>query len=104
MSLYPRLAGKVALVTGASGWIGSAIAKHLGASGANVIVNYYSHETKAQGVVDDVVREGGAACAIKADVTDEQQVKKLVDEVRKLYGPIDIVVNNALKSGPGNTR
>ena len=104
MSRYPKLAGKVALVTGASGWIGSAIAKRLGASGASVVVNYYSHEAKAQEVVDDIVQKGGAARAIRADVADEQQVKNLVAEVLKLYGPIEIVVNNALKSGPGNTR
>jgi 3-oxoacyl-[acyl-carrier protein] reductase len=93
------LTGKVALVTGASRGLGEAIALKLGQCGAKVAVNYFGSPDKAAHVVQRIKQgEGGTAAAFKADVRDELQVTKLVDEVQKKLGPIDILVINA--TGP----
>ncbi|MBI1374385.1 MAG: SDR family oxidoreductase [Phycisphaera sp.] len=93
------LSGKVALVTGASRGLGAAIAVKLGQCGAKVAVNYYGSADLAQGVVKQITDAGGNAVAIRADVTDEEDVARLVDDAQQqLGGPIDILVNNA--TGP----
>ena len=94
------LSGRVALVTGASGWLGSATACQLGACGAEVAVNYFSRADKAQEVVADIEQNGGTACAVQADVTDETQVGQMIDQIRQRYGPVDIVVNSAWQHPP----
>jgi 3-oxoacyl-[acyl-carrier protein] reductase len=98
----PALSGKSALVTGASRGIGAAIAKRLAKEGADVAVTYSSSPERAQQVVEDIVREGGKALAIKADAADQAAVRGAVQQSAKEFGKIDILVNNAgvLALGP----
>lgn len=90
-----KLAGKVAVVTGASKGIGAAIAKHLAAEGAAVVVNYFSSQEGADRVVQDIARNGGKALAVKADVSQLAEIKRLFSETKKAFGRLDILVNNA---------
>ena len=87
------LAGKVALVTGASKGIGKATALALGAAGANVVVNYLSSANSANEVVQAIGPD--RAIAIKADVSDLSQGKELVGKTVEKWGKIDILVLNA---------
>ncbi len=90
-----KLAGKVAVVTGASKGIGAAIAKHLAAEGAAVVVNYSSSKDGAERVVDDITGGGGKAVAVKANLARKADIDQLFAETRKAFGAIDILVNNA---------
>ena len=92
------LSGKTALVTGASRGLGAAIAMKLAACGARTAVNYFGSPQRAQQVVERIRQAGGAAEAFRADVRDEAAVGSLVEQVRKQFGPIDILVANA--TGP----
>jgi len=90
-----KLSGKVAVVTGGSRGIGAAIAQRLAAEGASVVVNYSSSADAAEQVVDGICERGGKAIAIQANVTDEAQIKALLDRTVAEFGPIDVLVNNA---------
>jgi 3-oxoacyl-[acyl-carrier protein] reductase len=90
-----KLAGKVAVVTGASKGIGAQIARQLAADGASVVVNYASSRSGADKVVADVVAAGGKAVAVQADVSKEADVIRLFQETKKQFGRLDILVNNA---------
>jgi 3-oxoacyl-[acyl-carrier protein] reductase len=90
-----RLAGKVAIVTGASKGIGASIAKDLAAEGAAVIVNYASSKEGADRVVSEIIKKDGKAVAIQGDVSKESDVKRLFSEAQKAFGKLDILVNNA---------
>ncbi|MCW1924952.1 glucose 1-dehydrogenase [Luteolibacter arcticus] len=90
-----KLSGKTAVVTGASKGIGAAIAKHLAAAGAKVVVNYSSSPAAAEEVVAGIAANGGSAIAIKANVADPGEVQQLFAEAVAAFGPIDILVNNA---------
>src|SRR4029450_13089011 len=87
--------GKVAVVTGASKGIGAAIAKHLAAEGAAVVVNYASSKTGADKVVAEITSAGGKAVAVKADVAKKAEIDRLFAESKKAFGALDILVNNA---------
>jgi NAD(P)-dependent dehydrogenase (short-subunit alcohol dehydrogenase family) len=89
------LAGKVAVVTGASKGIGAAIARSLGAAGASVVVNYASSKDGADAAVAAIKAEGGKALAVKGDVAKAADVKHLFDETKKAFGRVDVLVNNA---------
>jgi 3-oxoacyl-[acyl-carrier protein] reductase len=89
------LSGKSALVTGASRGIGAAIAKRLAKEGADVAITYASSPEQAQQVVDDIMKAGGKAIAIKADAADQAAVRAGVQQAAKEFGKIDILVNNA---------
>lgn len=90
-----RLEGKVAIVTGGARGIGAAIAKKLGAEGATVVVNYVNSKDAAAKVVEAIKESGAKALAVQANVTKQDDSKRLIDEVVKAYGKIDILVNNA---------
>jgi 3-oxoacyl-[acyl-carrier protein] reductase len=95
MSSSQKLAGKTALVTGASKGIGASIAKHLAAEGASVVVNYASSKTGAEKVVAEITKAGGKAIAIQGDVAKPADIVRLVAETKTAYGKLDILVNNA---------
>ena len=90
-----RLEGKTAIVTGAGRGIGSAIARELGETGANVIVNYSTSASSAEELAEEIRTLGPKALAIQADVTDIEQVRNMVNQVMETFGQIDILVNNA---------
>ncbi|MGB7950349.1 MAG: glucose 1-dehydrogenase [Candidatus Binatia bacterium] len=90
-----KLAGKVAVVTGASKGIGASIAKHLAAEGASVIVNYARSKTGAEVVVKSIHEKGGTALAVQADVSNQDDIKRLFTETQAAYGKLDVLVNNA---------
>jgi 3-oxoacyl-[acyl-carrier protein] reductase len=90
-----KLAGKVAVVTGASKGIGAAIAKQLAADGASVIVNYASSKSGADKVVSDITAQGGKAIAVQGDMAKKSDIERLFAETKKTYGHLDVLVNNA---------
>lgn len=90
-----KLAGKVAVVTGASKGIGAGIAKALAAEGAAVVVNYASSKAGADAVVEAITQAGGKALAIQGDVSKEAEAKGIVDAALNEFGRLDILVNNS---------
>jgi 3-oxoacyl-[acyl-carrier protein] reductase len=96
------VAGKVAIVTGASKGIGAGIARALAAAGAAVVVNYSSSKDAADRVVAEIVTSGGNAIAVRADVTKATDVEGLFETTMENFGRLDVLVNNAgvYKFGP----
>ena len=90
-----KLAGKVAVVTGASKGIGASIAKHFAEEGAAVVVNYSSSRADADRVVAEITSNDGKAIAVQANVAKQDDVRRLFAEAREAFGPLDILVNNA---------
>jgi 3-oxoacyl-[acyl-carrier protein] reductase len=90
-----KLAGKIAVVTGASKGIGASIAEHLAAEGASVVVNYATSKAGADRVVSAITSKGGKAIAVQGDVSKQADVTRLFEETKKAYGKVDILVNNA---------
>jgi 3-oxoacyl-[acyl-carrier protein] reductase len=90
-----KLDNKVAVVTGASKGIGAAIAKHLAAEGAAVVVNYASSKEGADRVVDEISKQGGKAVAVRANMAKKTEIERLFSETKKAFGGLDILVNNA---------
>jgi 3-oxoacyl-[acyl-carrier protein] reductase len=89
------LAGKTALVTGASRGIGRAIALRLAEAGANVVVNYAGSEAAAAETVAKVKELGREAIMIRANVANAEEVNEMFKEALERFGTIDILVNNA---------
>ncbi len=92
---HQPLAGQVALDTGASSGIGAGVAKALAQAGARVAVNHLNTPESASQVVEEIRATGGTAMALTADVSNEDQVKKMYAELFDAYGTIDILVANA---------
>jgi 3-oxoacyl-[acyl-carrier protein] reductase len=90
-----KLAGKVAVVTGASKGIGASIAKHLAAEGAAVVVNYSSSKSGADKVVAEITGSGGKAVAVQGNVAKKADIVRLFAETKKAFGRLDVLVNNA---------
>ena len=89
------LAGKVAIVTGASRGIGRAIALRLSQEGASVVVNYARGAEQAKEVVSAIEAAGGKALAVQADVSKTAEIRDLFDRTQETYSQVDILVNNA---------
>jgi 3-oxoacyl-[acyl-carrier protein] reductase len=92
------LAGRTALVTGASRGLGAAIALELGARGARVAVNYFAKRDRAEQVCAQIKQQGGEAAAFYADVRQEADVVKMIQSINQTYQQIDIAIMNA--TGP----
>src|SRR5689334_19398267 len=90
-----KLAGKVAVVTGASKGIGAEIARQLAVEGASVVVNYASSKQDADRVVDAITKRDGKAIAVQGDVAKKSDVERLFAATKKAFGRLDILVNNA---------
>lgn len=90
------LEGKVALVTGASRGVGAAIAKALAEEKATVVINYFKSKEKAEQVVKHIVDKGGNAIAVYADVTNYDDVERMVKRALDTFGKVDVLVNSAL--------
>jgi len=95
MSNTDSLSGKVALITGASRGIGKEIALELSRLGAEVFINYSSSDEKAEEVVNSIKNLGGKAHKLKFDVSKESAVSSAFEEIVKINGTIDILINNA---------
>lgn len=95
MNQIQRLKGQSALVTGANSGIGQAIAMEMAREGAQVAINYIANEEATQSMLAEIKSFGGTAIAIKADVSQEDQVKAMFSQMIKSFGTIDILVNNA---------
>lgn len=87
--------GRVALVTGGSRGIGRACAERLAAGGAAVAINYRENSKAAAETIDSITESGGRCVAIAADVTDESQVDRMIEQIESELGPVDLLVNNA---------
>lgn len=90
-----KLAGKVAVVTGASKGIGASIAENFAAEGASVVVNFASSKSGADAVVKRITDKGGKAVAVQADVSKPGDITRLFAETKRAYGQLDVLVNNA---------
>lgn len=90
-----NLYGKVALVTGASRGIGSAIAQQLSSLGANVVINYSKDEEGALNTLEKIKENGGYGAIIRGDISSYKEAKSLLEESVRKFGKLDILINNA---------
>ena len=90
-----ELKGCAAIVTGGSGGLGQRICRALALNGVDVVVNYAESEAAAKSVVEDMVKLGVRAIAVRADVTDVAAVTRMVEQAQAAFGRIDILVNDA---------
>ena len=97
MTVYhpEALKGQRALVTGGSSGIGAAVCRALAAVGARVVVNYLFDRDEAERLVNEITADGGEAMAIQADVSKEEDVKRIFGEMIEAWGSIEILVANA---------
>lgn len=86
---------RTVLVTGASGGIGGAIAWEFARQGDRVVLGSYNHQAQARALCDELAAEGFEATALAADLRSEQQVEQLFCQTEELYGPVEVLVNNA---------
>ncbi len=90
-----RLRGQTAIVTGGNTGIGEAMCEALGAEGANVVINYHSHEEQAEELKARIEKGGSKALAIKGDISKEDAVIRMVERAVETFGRIDIMCANA---------
>lgn len=91
MELYE----KIAMVTGGSRGIGRSIALKLADMGATVVINYSQNEEAAQNVVEKILQKGKRALAVQGDVSQIDQVEKMIGIINEKLGDVDILINNA---------
>ena len=90
-----QLSGKSAIVTGSAVGVGRATALELAKRGANVVVNYSRSEEEAKETVAEVERLGAKALLVRADVSQDREVRSMVERAQDAFGSIDVLVNNA---------
>ncbi|MDO8254234.1 SDR family NAD(P)-dependent oxidoreductase [Shewanella algae] len=90
-----RLAGKVALITGASRGIGAGLALAFAREGADIILNYRANDAAANSVAEQIQAMGRKVLKVKADVSQRDDIKAMLEESKKVFGRVDILVNNA---------
>jgi 3-oxoacyl-[acyl-carrier protein] reductase len=95
-----RLEGRVALVTGSSRGLGKAIAMLLAKLGAKVVVNCFNNIAMGQGVVDEIIEDGGQALLVAGDVMDQAEIQRMAEEIESHWGGVDILVTNATPAQP----
>ena len=95
MASSPMTSNETALVTGASRGIGRAIALSLAEAGLEIAVNYSHSKKEAEKVVNAIITSGGKAYAVQANVSEENEVERLIKTVLEKSGKIDVLVNNA---------
>lgn len=95
MRTTPDLQGRVCLVTGSSRGIGRAIALELAAAGGNVVVNYRSDRSGAESVASEIAALGQRALPVEADVSSSADVTRMIADINRALGPVDVLVNNA---------
>ena len=95
LACVERLKNQVALITGASSGIGKGIARAMADEGADVVVNYIGDEKAARQLCDELREKGVRAIAVEADVSNEDQVRKMFETAIEQLGTVDILVNNA---------
>lgn len=93
--IHASLAGKVALVTGASGGIGRAIALALSSAGASVAIGYGANDAAAHNLAGQITAAGGRAAALTADLAYPAEVARLAEEAEEAFGQVDVLVSNA---------
>jgi NAD(P)-dependent dehydrogenase (short-subunit alcohol dehydrogenase family) len=96
---HGRLEGKVALITGADSGIGRAVALAFAREGADVVVAYYNEHDDAKETQHVVEASGKRALLVAADLAEEEERKRLIDEAIKRFGRLDVLVNNAAAQG-----
>lgn len=97
-----RFEGKVALVTGAGGALGGAVARALGREGASVALGYRSSEDSAKTALGEIEAAGAGGHVAQLEVTDRESVDRFVAEAAERYGRIDVVVNTAGRIDPAD--
>lgn len=95
LSTAKPLLGKVAIVTGASRGIGAEIARELAKKGAQVVATYRHNQEEMNNVLKEIQENGGLSVAFKADVSNSEESKQLIEDVLKQFGKVDILINNA---------
>src|SRR5450631_3740874 len=92
-----KLPDQIAIITGASSGIGEGVSKALAAAGATVVVNHPVASTReaAEAVLAEIKSEGGTGITYQADVSKEEEVKKMFSQTISQFGTVDILVNNA---------
>jgi enoyl-[acyl-carrier protein] reductase III len=93
------LTGRIALVTGGSRGIGRACALRLAEAGADVVLNYVTSQTAADGVAAEIQAMGRSAAVVKADVSEKDDVESMIEFAGETFGRLDIVVSNAATGG-----
>jgi 3-oxoacyl-[acyl-carrier protein] reductase len=86
---------KVAIVTGASGGIGAAVAERLAEDGFTVVVNYAGNAASADALVAKIEADGDRAVAAQADIADVQAVRRMFESAEAAFGGVDVLINNA---------
>lgn len=86
---------KVALITGASRGIGKSIGMELARNGFSIVINFNRDEKEANGVVEEIRKLGAEAMAVKADVSNFEDCGEMINSIKKQFGYLDVIVNNA---------